>query len=95
MWDYITIKHEPQVRGYVCNHYPPFPETESGENVTEAYFLRNYAVKFFKARGCEIHADDISQMIKSGIVRKVLKDKKSQNYTLIKTQNVCILKICV
>lgn len=89
----LTIKHEPQVQGYVCNHYPPFPESETGEMISEDYFLRNYVTKIAKLSGYEFETDDIEKMVRSGVVKKVLKTKKTQNYTLIIEQKLSILKI--
>lgn len=89
----LAIKREPRVQGYVCTHSPPFPEIETGEIITENYFLQNYATKFIESTGTQVDDNDIKQLVKSGIVRKVLKNKKSQNYTVIKAQDIHILKI--
>ena len=89
----LTIKEEQQIHGYVCNHYPPFPEKKSGEYITESAFLKRYLEKYTQKMCYKIEEQEMEGVIKSGIARRVLKERAAHNYIYVKNNAVTVLRI--
>ncbi len=89
----LTIKDEKRVQGYVCNHYPPFPEKESGEYITEYAFLKYYAKTYANKVGYTIGEQELDGLVKSGTVRSVLKEGIGHNYTSVENDTVNVFRV--
>ena len=68
----MTIHSEKAVHGYVCNHFPPFPQIEEGDDITEAAFCRNYVLMYAEKYGFSILEDVVTQFIRSGSIKALM-----------------------
>lgn len=68
----LTIHEEKTVHGYVCNHFPPFPQTEEDDDITDEAFCRRYAEKFSSRHGLHIPEAVIKTMADSGQIRALI-----------------------
>lgn len=89
----LTIQEEAVVNGFVCNHYPPFPEKDSGEDITENTFLKNYLYKYFSNIGIKVDDGVVAKIVRSGIVSNVLKDRSAHNYTELINNQPRVIRI--
>lgn len=89
----LTIKPEKRVNGYVCNHYPPFPESEVGDKITERAFFQLYVEKYFGYYDIREEEKIINNIVKSGIVKVVLLEGSKRNYTIEQTEEIRMIQI--
>lgn len=89
----LMIKSEKEIQGYVCNHYLPFPEKDSGELLTERTFQLNYLERYVSLHNYEIEEHIKDEIVKSGIIQKVLRDKSNHNFSYCYDDLVCIIGI--
>ena len=68
----MTIHSEEAVHGYVCNHFPPFPQIEEGDDITEDAFCRDYVVMYAKKNGFSIPKDVVTQFVRSGSIKALM-----------------------
>lgn len=88
----LTINYDNRVKGFVCNHFPPFPQEDLGEYITEKYFARLYLEKYFKKHKILINEELIKQIVDSGKLENLLNHKLAVNEILLE-EDVQIIRI--
>lgn len=68
----MTIHSEKTVNGYVCNHFPPFPQIDEGDDITEDAYCRNYVLMYAEKYGFSIPEDVVTQFIRSGSIKELM-----------------------
>lgn len=68
----MTIHSEKAVHGYVCNHFPPFPQIDEGDDITENAYCRNYVVMYAKKYGFSIPDEVVMKFIRSGSIKSLM-----------------------
>ena len=58
----MTIHSEKAVHGYVCNHFPPFPQIDEGDDITEDAYCRNYIVMYAEKYGFSIPEEVVTNL---------------------------------
>lgn len=89
----LTVKFEPRVNTFVCNHYPPFPQYDSGDEITEDAFFANYLRKYGKSHRIEIDEDTILDIINEGKMYRLLHECTYISHTVVSDDKVTILKV--
>lgn len=68
----MTIHNEKAVQGYVCNHFPPFPQVEEGDDITEDAYCRDYVLSYAAKYGFGIPENVITKLVRSGSIRALM-----------------------
>lgn len=68
----MTIHNEKAVHGYVCNHFPPFPQIEEGDDITEDACCRNYVLSYAEKYGFDIPEDVVTKLVRSGSMKALM-----------------------
>ena len=68
----MTIHSEKAVHGYVCNHFPPFPQIDEGDDITEDAYCRNYIVMYAEKYGFSIPEEVVTKFIPSGSIKSLM-----------------------
>lgn len=89
----LTVKYEPSIDNYICNHYPPFPQSDAGDEITEEAFFRNYMVHYFELNQMKESDEIIEDIVDSGILYKLLDNCNYVNYTTVVDEHIKIIRI--
>lgn len=76
----ISLSEEKRINGLICNHYPPFPQLDKGDLITERYFLNDYFRKYFDLRGMNVGDKVLSEIVESGVAGELIQTGGSRNY---------------
>lgn len=76
----MTIHYEDVLENYTCNHFPPFPQNEEGDGITEDAFCESYVREFAKKYKFEITDDAVKHFVEDGAIRELLSDSEANPY---------------
>lgn len=68
----MTIHSEKAIHGYVCNHFPPFPQIAKGDDITEDVYCRDYVLSYAAKYGFDIPENVITKLVKSGSIKALM-----------------------
>ena len=68
----MTIHWENAAGGYVCNHFPPVPQIEEGDDITEDAFCKEYIRAFSEKNGVHIPEAAVNLLVSSGKIKEML-----------------------
>lgn len=68
----LTIHEEKFLDEYACSHFPPMPQIELGESITETAFCRKYIELYSDHHGIVLPEVAIEGLLKSGAVRNLI-----------------------
>ena len=76
----MTIHYEDIIDKFTCNHFPPFPQVEEGDSITEDAFCESYVREFARKYNFEISEDAIKSLVNDGAIRELLSDSNANPY---------------
>ena len=76
----LTIHEEKFLDDYACSHFPPMPQSELGESITETAFCEKYIELYADSRGIEFPEEAIDGLLKSGAVKNLILGDSYANY---------------
>ncbi len=76
----LTIHEEKFLQDYACSHFPPMPQSELGESITETAFCEKYIELYADSRGIEFPEEAIDGLLKSGAVKNLILGDSYANY---------------
>lgn len=76
----LTIHKEKFLDDYTCSHFPPMPQSELGEVITETAFGRKYVELYAENRGITLPEEAIEGLLKSGAVQNLILGDNYANY---------------
>ena len=76
----MTIHYEDQLENFSCNHFPPFPQNEIGDSITEDAFCESYVREFTKKYNINISDETINLLVEDGSIRELLIDCEANPY---------------
>lgn len=76
----MTIHYEEILRNYTCNHFPPFPQNEEGDSITEDAFCESYVREFAKKYNFSISDEAVKHLVEDGAIRGLLSDCDANPY---------------
>lgn len=80
----LTIHSEKVLKAQVCNHFPPFPQVEEGDDITEDAFCRQYVTSYADKYGFDVPEDVKDNLIRSGSIKALmLKDSYANQFVEI------------
>lgn len=68
----MTIHYEDILQNYTCNHFPPFPQIEEGDAITEAAFCAAYVREYAKKHRFGIRDEEVDRLVKEGAIRELM-----------------------
>ncbi len=68
----LTIHNEKAVHGYVCSHFPPFPQIEEGDDITEDAYCRDYVLSYADKYDFFIPEDVVTKLVRSGSIKALM-----------------------
>lgn len=68
----MTIHSEKTIPGYVCNHFPPFPQIEEGDDITEDAYCRDYVVSYAARHGFAIPENVVTKLVRLGSIKALM-----------------------
>ena len=68
----MTIHNEKAVHGYVCSHFPPFPQIGEGDDITEDAYCRDYVLSYAEKYGFSIPEDVLIKLVGSGSIKALM-----------------------
>jgi len=68
----MTIHNEKAIHGYVCNHFPPFPQIEEGDDITEDAYCRDYVLSYAAKYGFVIPENVVTKFVRSGSIKAIM-----------------------
>lgn len=89
----MSVRYDSKLKDFVCNHFPPFPEEDEGELITERYFAKEYVKRYFEKNRLTAKADIISNIIEKGKIVELFETKSSIYEAYIENEQVC--EICI
>lgn len=89
----LGVKYEKSVDTFVCNHYPPFPQNDIGDDITEEAFFRNYLKKYLDLHKLDMDNDTINNIIDEGKICDLFKEKSFINHSIVSKDSISIIKI--
>ena len=75
----MTIHAEKAVLGYVCNHFPPFPQIQEGDDITEDAYCKDYVCAYAGKYGLSIPEDVVSKLVRFGKVHTLMRGGSCAN----------------
>ncbi|MBO5352973.1 MAG: DUF2357 domain-containing protein [Lachnospiraceae bacterium] len=76
----MTIHYEDILKNYTCNHFPPFPQNEEGDSITEDAFCESYVREYAKKYKFRISEDAVKHLVEDGSIRELLSDCEAAPY---------------
>lgn len=76
----MTIHYEDRIENYTCNHFPPFPQNEKGDSITETAFCESYVREFAKKYNFKIDDYVVERIVADGSIRDLLTDNEANPY---------------
>ena len=76
----LTIHEEKSLDDYACSHFPPMPQSELGESITETAFCNKYIELYATNRGITFPEVAIDGLLKSGVVKNLILGDNYANY---------------
>lgn len=76
----MTIHYEDILQNYTCNHFPPFPQNEEGDSITEDAFCEAYVREFAKKYNFSISDEAVKHLVEDGAIRELLSDCDANPY---------------
>ncbi len=76
----MTIHYESRIENYTCSHFPPFPQNQEGDGITEDAFCESYVREFARKYKFRIADEAVRHLVESGDVRELLSDKAACPY---------------
>lgn len=76
----MTIHYEDILKNYTCNHFPPFPQNEAGDSITEDAFCASYVREFAGKHHFTISDDAVRHLVEDGSIRELLSDRDKNPY---------------
>lgn len=76
----MTIHYDDVLQNYTCNHFPPFPQNEKGDGITEDAFCESYVREFVKKYNIEITDEVVKHFVENGAIRELLSDNEANPY---------------
>ena len=75
----MTIHYEDALGNYTCNHFPPFPQIEEGDAITEDAFCASYVREYAKKRKISIQDEEVERLVREHAVRELMLKKSCAN----------------
>lgn len=80
----LTIHSEKALKTQVCNHFPPFPQVEEGDDITEDAFCRKYVTSYADKYGFDVPEGVNDNLVRLGSVKSLmLKDSYANQFVEI------------
>lgn len=80
----LTIHSEEVLKAQVCNHFPPFPQVEEGDGITEDAFCRQYVAFYADKYGFDVPEDVKDNLVRSGSIKALMiKDNYANQFVEI------------
>ncbi len=76
----MTIHYEDIIEKYTCNHFPPFPQIEEGDSITEDAFCESYVREFANKYNFFISDEAVKSLVANGEIRELLSDNDANPY---------------
>lgn len=76
----LTIHKENYLDDYACSHFPPMPQNELGERITEYSFCKNYIQIYAKHYGIDIPEEIEEGLLNSGSIKNLILRDSYANY---------------
>lgn len=76
----MTIHYEEVLNNYTCNHFPPFPQNEEGDEITEDAFCELYVREFAKKYCFKIQDEAVNSYVSDGVIRELLGNNQDTPY---------------
>lgn len=76
----MTIHYEDIIEKYTCNHFPPFPQIEEGDSITEDAFCESYVRGFANKYNFFISDEAVKSLVADGAIRELLSDNDANPY---------------
>lgn len=76
----MTIHYETILENYTCNHFPPFPQNEEGDDITEDAFCASYVREFASKYKFKITDEAVNALVANGSIRELLSDSEANPY---------------
>lgn len=76
----MTIHYEDVLENYTCNHFPPFPQNEEGDGITEDAFCEAYVREFARKYNFKITDDAVKHLVEDGAIHELLSDREANPY---------------
>lgn len=89
----MTIHYEDILNNYTCNHFPPFPQVEEGDGITEDAFCSRYVRVYADKYNFSIPEEAISNLVKNSSIRELLLGSEYANYFYYHKNKVCLYQI--
>jgi hypothetical protein len=90
----MTIHYEDVLDGYTCNHFPPFPQIEEGDNITEGAFCTSYVRAYASKKGFDIPDEAVESLVKNDSIRTLMLGiRDCANYFCYEKQKICLYQI--
>lgn len=68
----LTIHPEKELKTQVCNHFPPFPQVEKGDDITEDAFCRQYVISYADKYNFNMPDDVKDNLVRSGSIKALM-----------------------
>lgn len=89
----MTIHNEKTVQGYVCNHFPPFPQIEEGDGITEDAYCRDYVLSYAAKYGFDIPENVVAKFVRSGSIKTLMLRDSYANQFVEQNGNTLVYQI--
>ena len=89
----MTIHYESVIDGFTCNHFPPFPQIEEGDSITEAAFCKAYVRAYSQKYNFKIPDEAIDCLVKDNSIRALMLGDSYANYFYKENNKVCLYQI--
>lgn len=68
----LTIHEEKLLKDYSCSHFPPLPQSEAGETITDEAFCRRYVDCYCSSRELNFEENVREGLVRTGAVKRLL-----------------------
>jgi hypothetical protein len=89
----MTIHYESELDSFTCNHFPPFPQVEEGDSITEDAFCEAYVREYSRKYNFPIPDDAVKCLVKDNSIRDLMLGSSYANYFYKDNNKICLYQI--
>lgn len=89
----MTIHYEEALGKDTCNHFPPFPQIQEGDDITEDAFCRSYVREYAAQKRIDIPEEAIEGLVGDNSIRALILEKSDASYFYMRDGKICRYQI--
>lgn len=89
----MTVHYESELGSFTCNHFPPFPQIEEGDSITEDAFCESYVREYSRKYNFSIPDEAVKCLVKDNSIRELMLGSAYANYFYKEKNIVCLYQI--